>query len=169
MSEVHPQYVRCASDTRAFLDCEVSQIGGLIRVLGYVPMDFTPEDAARLGQILLAWAWDDAEKTLPESTPAPVSGDAIVDETIQMLLARSRLGQAKYGTTLMRNDLSLLDWMRHAIEESLDRTLYLLRALKDLEKLYLESAPLDYATRSRRSASSSFSASVRASTGVLSR
>lgn len=64
------------------------------------------------------------------------SGDAIVDETIQMLLARSRLGQAKYGTTLMRNDLSLLDWMRHAIEESLDRTLYLLRALKDLEKLY---------------------------------
>ena len=36
----------------------------------------------------------------------------------------------------MRNDLSLLDWMRHAIEESLDRTLYMLRALKDLEKLY---------------------------------
>ena len=74
----------------------------------------------------------------PASDRAPVSlsGDAIVDETIAMLLARSKLGQAKYGTTLMRNDLSLLDWMRHAIEESLDRTLYLLRALKDLEKLY---------------------------------
>ena len=140
MSEVHPQYVRCASDNRAFLDCEVSQIGGLIRVLGYVPMDFTPEDAARLGQTLLARAWDlgwrDSEKTLPESTPVSWSGDAIVDETVAMLLARSKLGQAKYGTTLMRNDLSLLDWMRHAIEESLDRTLYLLRALKDLEKLY---------------------------------
>ena len=140
MSEAHPIYIRCASDTRAFLDCEVSRMGGLIRVLGYVPMDFTPEDAARLGQTLLARAWDlgwrDAEKTLPESTPAPVSGDKIVDETVAMLLARSKLGQAKYGTTLMRNDLSLLDWMRHAIEESLDRTLYLLRALKDLEKLY---------------------------------
>ena len=140
MSEAHPIYIRCASDNRAFLDCEVSQMGGLIRVLGYVPMDFTPEDAARLGQTLLARAWDlgwrDAEKTLPESTPAPVSGDAIVDETVAMLLARSKLGQEKYGTTLMRNDLSLLDWMRHAIEESLDRTLYLLRALKDLEKLY---------------------------------
>ena len=140
MSEAHPIYIRCASHTRAFLDCEVSRLGGLIRVLGYVPMDFTPEDAARLGQTLLARAWDlgwrDAEKTPPESTPAPVSGDAIVDETVAMLLARSKLGQEKYGTTLMRNDLSLLDWMRHAIEESLDRTLYLLRALKDLEKLY---------------------------------
>ena len=140
MSEAHPIYIRCASDKRAFLDCEVSRMGGLIRVLGYVPMDFTPEDAARLGQTLLARAWDlgwrDAEKTLPESTPAPVSGDKIVDETVAMLLARSKLGQEKYGTTLMRNDLSLLDWMRHAIEESLDRTLYLLRALKDLEKLY---------------------------------
>ena len=74
----------------------------------------------------------------PASDRAPVSlsGDAIVDETIAMLLARSKLGQAKYGTTLMRNDLSLLDWMRHAIEESLDRTLYMIRALKDLEKLY---------------------------------
>ena len=140
MSESAQTYIRCASDKRAFLDCEVSRMGGLIRVLGYVPMDFTPEDAARLGQTLLARAWDlgwrDAEKTLPESTPAPVSGDKIVDETVAMLLARSKLGQAKYGTTLMRNDLSLLDWMRHAIEESLDRTLYLLRALKDLEKLY---------------------------------
>lgn len=140
MSEAHPIYIRCASHTRAFLDCEVSRLGGLIRVLGYVPMDFTPEDAARLGQILLARAWDlgwrDAEKTLPESTPAPVSGDKIVDETVAMLLARSKLGQAKYGTTLMRNDLSLLDWMRHAIEESLDRTLYMIRALKDLEQLY---------------------------------
>ncbi len=71
-----------------------------------------------------------------DGSPVSLSGDAIVDETIAMLLARSRLGQAKYGTTLMRTDLSLLDWMRHAIEESLDRTLYLLRALKDLEKLY---------------------------------
>jgi len=76
------------------------------------------------------------DSTASVQTPVSLSGDAIVDETIQMLLARSKLGQAKYGTTLMRNDLSLLDWMRHAIEESLDRTLYLLRALKDLEKLY---------------------------------
>jgi len=139
MSEVHPQYVRCASDNRAFLDCEVSQIGGLIRVLGFVPMDFTPEDAKLLAYAILDLL-DNPYREVPqlEANPegANSSGDAIVDETVAMLLARSKLGQAKYGTTLMRNDLSLLDWMRHAIEESLDRTLYLLRALKDLEKLY---------------------------------
>lgn len=66
----------------------------------------------------------------------PVSGDKIVDEAIKMLMDRSKLGQEKYGTTLMRNDLSLLDWLHHAIEESLDRTLYMMRAVKDLEKLY---------------------------------
>ena len=139
MSEVHPQYVRCASDNRAFLDCEVSQIGGLIRVLGFVPMDFTPEDAKLLAYAILDLL-DNPYREVPqlEANPegANSSGDAIVDETVAMLLARSKIGQAKYGTTLMRNDLSLLDWMRHAIEESLDRTLYLLRALKDLEKLY---------------------------------
>lgn len=53
-----------------------------------------------------------------------------------MLLKRSKLGQEKYGTTLMRNDVHLIDWMRYAIEESLDRTLYMIRAVKDLELLY---------------------------------
>lgn len=71
------------------------------------------------------------------SSEIPIrSGDAIVDETIALLLKRSQLGQEKYGTTLMRNDLDLRDWLYHAIEESLDRTLYMLRALKDLEQLY---------------------------------
>ena len=139
MSEAHPIYIRCASDTRASLDCKVSQIGGLIRVLGFVPMDFTPEDAKLLAYAILDLL-DNPYREVPqlEANPegANSSGDAIVDETITLLLARSKLGQAKYGTTLMRNDLSLLDWMRHAIEESLDRTLYLLRALKDLEKPY---------------------------------
>ena len=139
MSEAHPIYIRCASDNRAFLDCEVSQIGGLIRVLGFVPMDFTPEDAKLLAYAILDLL-DNPYREVPqlEANPegANSSGDAIVDETITLLMSRSKLGQAKYGTTLMRNDLSLLDWMRHAIEESLDRTLYLLRALKDLEKLY---------------------------------
>ncbi len=111
MSEAHPIYIRCASDNNGFADCMVRRRGDLIQQIGHAQMDFAPENANS-------------------------SGDAIVDETIQMLLARSKLGQEKYGTALMRNDLSLLDWMRHAIEESLDRTLYMIRALKDLEKLY---------------------------------
>ena len=144
MSEEHPQYIRCASNNRAFLDCEVLRTGSLIRLVGYVPMDFVPEDAACLGQALIARArklgWrakDNDPLIIPEMKTVDVdSGDAIVDETITMLLARVKLGQKKYGTTLMRDDLTLFDWMCHAIEESLDRTLYMIRAMKDLEKLY---------------------------------
>ena len=144
MSEEHPSYVRCASGHRAFLDCEVSQVGSLIRLVGYVPMDFVPEDAACLGQALIACArklgWrakDNDPLIIPEMKTVDVdSGDAIVDETIALLLARAKLGQKKYGTTLMRDDLTLLDWMRHAIEEGLDQTLYQLRAIKDLEQFY---------------------------------
>ena len=145
MSEAHPLYVRCASGNRSFVDCEVSTAGGLVRLVGYAQMDFTAEDAARLGQVLMARAlklgWRSKDNdllviTAETKTIEQTSGDAIVDETISMLLARSKLGQAKYGTTLMRDDLSLLDWMRHAVEEGLDQTLYLRRAIKDLEKLY---------------------------------
>lgn len=138
MSEAHPVYIRCASGHRAFVDCGVSRVGDLIYLQGYAQMEFTQDDAKALAYGIIDRLDNPYQEVRPVAAPgnAPVSGDAIVDETIQMLLARSKLGQEKYGTTLMRNDLSLLDWMRHAIEESLDRTLYLLRALKDLETLY---------------------------------
>lgn len=139
MSETHPAYIRCASGNQAFVDCEVSRVGDLIRVLGYTPMDFTAEDAKHFAYTLLDLL-NNPYREVPqlEANPegANSSGDAIVDEMISLLLSRAKLGQAKYGTTLMRNDLSLLDWMRHAVEESLDRTLYMIRAIKDLEKLY---------------------------------
>ena len=139
MSEAHPIYIRCASGNQALVDCEISRVGDLIRVQGYTPMEFTAEDAKHFAYTLLDLL-DNPYREAPSLAAIPErahsSGDAIVDETITLLMSRSKLGQEKYGTTLMRNDLSLLDWMRHAIEESLDRTLYMMRAVKDLEKLY---------------------------------
>ncbi len=132
-------FIRCASGAQVFSDCAVSRHGDLIRFLGHAQMDFTAEDAKRLAYHILDLL-DNPYQAVRQLVAIPEgansSGDAIVDETISMLLARAKLGQAKYGTTLMRNDLMLLDWMRHAIEESLDRTLYMIRAMKDLEKLY---------------------------------
>lgn len=49
------------------------------------------------------------------------------------LAARSRLGLTKYGVTLDRDDLSAIDWLRHAYEETLDKAGYLLCAIKKLE------------------------------------
>ena len=51
--------------------------------------------------------------------------DSIVDKVIKKYQERSKLGKKKYGTTLDRNDLTLLDWLNHAQEEAMDLSLYL--------------------------------------------
>lgn len=51
--------------------------------------------------------------------------DSIVETIISKFRERSELGKKKYGVTLDRTDLSLLDWIRHAQEEHMDAILYL--------------------------------------------
>ena len=48
------------------------------------------------------------------------SGDTIVDAVIKKFLERSAVGQKKYGVTLDRTDLKVLDWITHAQEELMD-------------------------------------------------
>ena len=60
--------------------------------------------------------------------------DKIVESVREDLLRRSEVGIKKYKTTLDRVDLGLLDWLRHAYEESLDHSLYLKKAMKVLEE-----------------------------------
>lgn len=52
-------------------------------------------------------------------------GDSIVESVINKYKKRSQTGINKYGTTMDREDLSVLDWLRHAQEEAQDLTLYL--------------------------------------------
>ena len=51
--------------------------------------------------------------------------DSIVKSVINKYKKRSQAGINKYGTTMDREDLSVLDWLRHAQEEAQDLTLYL--------------------------------------------
>ena len=60
--------------------------------------------------------------------------DPIVEKVRKDLLDRSNVGIKKYGVTLDRDDLSLKDWLQHAYEETLDKALYLQRAIKEIEK-----------------------------------
>lgn len=57
----------------------------------------------------------------------------VVEAVREKLAVRSRIGQAKYGTTLDRTNLSRLDWLRHAQEEALDLAVYLQRLIRDEE------------------------------------
>lgn len=131
-----PCFIPCASGNNVFTDCLVGMHGDLFRIVGHSQMDFIREDALRLADYIHEHLGHGRPEPKPAVMTTASSGDAIVDEAMAMLYSRSKLGQEKYGATLMRQDLCLVDWMRYAIEESLDRTLYLLRATKDLEKLY---------------------------------
>ena len=51
--------------------------------------------------------------------------DSVVHSVLQKFIQRSELGKKKYGLTLDRTDLSVLDWIQHAQEEHMDAILYL--------------------------------------------
>lgn len=57
--------------------------------------------------------------------------DSVVDSVIDQFIERSVAGKLKYGTTMDRNDLSLSEWIEHAIQEHLDSILYL-KKIKNL-------------------------------------
>ena len=61
-----------------------------------------------------------------------VYSDKIVESLIEEYRERSKKGIKKYGTTLDKNQLSLLKWLQHAKEEAMDMALYLHRAEKQL-------------------------------------
>lgn len=64
----------------------------------------------------------------------PYTPDTVVQEAIDMFTSRAKKGLETYGTTMDRNDLSLEQWLEHAIEEQADNLLYLIKALKELRK-----------------------------------
>jgi hypothetical protein len=58
--------------------------------------------------------------------------DKIVEAVIQQMRSRSEVGMKKYGTNLERTDLTTIEWLEHAKQESLDLALYLERIKQDL-------------------------------------
>lgn len=50
--------------------------------------------------------------------------DKNVQDVIQMLHDRSVRGRLMYGTTTMRDDLHLYDWLQHLQEELCDAAVY---------------------------------------------
>ena len=44
---------------------------------------------------------------------------------------RAALGKKKYGTTMERDDLTPLDWLKHAQEEAMDLAVYLEKLIQD--------------------------------------
>lgn len=59
----------------------------------------------------------------------------IEEEVCFKILKRSEIGKKKYGTTMERDDLMPLDWLKHAQEEAMDLAVYLEKLIQELEEL----------------------------------
>ncbi len=64
----------------------------------------------------------------------PKEKDKIVELVKEDLDRRSAVGLIKYGTSLAESNLSVKDFLQHALEESMDLSLYLKSAIIELEK-----------------------------------
>ena len=52
----------------------------------------------------------------------------------QDIAERQQKGIVKYGVTVEANPLSLREWLQHAYEETLDKAVYLKRAIEGMDK-----------------------------------
>lgn len=64
--------------------------------------------------------------------------DKIVTAVTDKFQDRSDVGQKKYGTSLERNDLNLLEWLNHLQEELMDATLYVEKLKQEIQSLNIE-------------------------------
>ena len=59
--------------------------------------------------------------------------DPNVEAVRLKLKQRAEVGLHKYGTDTTRQDLTHIQWLKHAQEEAMDLAVYLERIIKDLE------------------------------------
>lgn len=57
--------------------------------------------------------------------PLEFEPDSIVKSIMDEFITRAKKGKLKYNTDLDRTDLSVIDWIQHAIEEHMDSIVYL--------------------------------------------
>jgi hypothetical protein len=50
--------------------------------------------------------------------------DAITETVVAQLRTRAEKGKLKYGTTMERDDLTLMQWLQHLQEELMDAAVY---------------------------------------------
>ena len=50
--------------------------------------------------------------------------DAITEAVVAQLRTRAEKGKLKYGTTMERDDLTLMQWLQHLQEELMDAAVY---------------------------------------------
>jgi len=58
----------------------------------------------------------------------------IEDAVAAKLLNRAEVGKRKYGVTMERDDLTLMEWLNHLQEEVMDAAVYIEKLMKVIEE-----------------------------------
>ena len=65
--------------------------------------------------------------------------DAITEAVVAQLRTRAEKGKSKYGTTMERDDLTLMEWLQHLQEELMDAAVYVEKLKGEIgEKIIIE-------------------------------
>lgn len=78
------------------------------------------------------------------------AADQNVEDLRELLKARAAVGLAKYGVTTMRDNLSVRDWLHHAIEETLDNAIYLRAAIRKIDAVPVLDAQKEFQQKINR-------------------
>lgn len=60
--------------------------------------------------------------------------DKITEAVVAELRTRAEKGRQKYGTTMERDDLTLMQWLQHLQEELMDAAVYVEKLKGEIEK-----------------------------------
>lgn len=58
----------------------------------------------------------------------------IEEEVVRKIRQRADLGWHKYGKTMERKDLTLLEWLQHLQEELMDAAVYVQRLMQEAKE-----------------------------------
>ena len=60
--------------------------------------------------------------------------DKVTEAVVAQLRTRAEKGKEKYGTTMERDDLTLMEWLQHLQEELMDAAVYVEKLKGEIEK-----------------------------------
>lgn len=72
---------------------------------------------------------------MSSKSPSQTSLKEVEEHVIDQIRSRRDAGRKKYGCSLERKDLTIPEWIQHAIEEALDFALYLEKLRRELPSL----------------------------------
>ena len=81
----------------------------------------------------MAKQWISAQNTVSVGCGSVFSVSGTELDVCRDIELRQQMGIQKYGMTVATNPAHLIEWLRHAYEESIDRAIYLKRAIAELD------------------------------------